>query len=105
MGALCLCRAEAGLSRLRLVLWGFSQVVLTILPNGRLGTIVRAFFFFFFPSLAPPSSGSASGSLLGEGEDGGTVRERRAHARARVRFGACTRMRALLRLRSRSVGR
>lgn len=61
MGALCLCRAEAGLSRLRLVIWGFSQVVLTILPNGRLGTIVRA--FFFFPSLAPPSSGSASGSL------------------------------------------
>lgn len=55
MGALCLCRAEAGLSRLRLVLWGFSQVVLTILPNGRLGTIVRAFFFFFFsPHLLRP---------------------------------------------------
>lgn len=78
-------------------------MVLTILPNGRLGTIVTA--FFFSPHLLRPLPVRPLVASKGEGEDGGTVRERRAHARARVRFGACTRMRALLRLRSRSVER
>lgn len=93
MGALCLCRAEAGLSRLRLVLWGFSQVVLTILPNGRLGTIVRA-FFFFSPHLLRPLPVRPLVASKGKGKMAGlcesAVRTRELEC-ALVRARACAR--------------